>query len=296
LNSWKFRIGTFKSYRILKRQAALNFVEALLLLALGFMVGLPSSIVGLGGGLFIVPALILLFQLPAKNAVAVSLVAICGTTFSSTLGYVRQRRVDYKLGLLYDVLDVPCIALGAYITTLLPQNLLAGICGAFIVALSLLVMKRKEAPSSEGKVKAGRAGMGWRRKIVDSRGVAFEYTIRSPHLALASSFLGGLATGLSGLGGGITDTSTMILLGVPPHIAVASSEFAMAVTNGVGVVAHGFLNNILVEYALPITIGTVMGAQAGCSLAKRVKGEIIRRMLSLIALFAGLRLIYSFFT
>ena len=88
----------------------------------------------------------------------------------------------------------------------------------------------------------------------------------------------------------------MILLGIPTHIAVASSEFAMAVTNGVGVVAHGLLNNILVEYALPITIGTFIGAQVGCSLAKRVKGKAIRRILPLIAVIAGLRLIYSFFT
>lgn len=138
--------------------------------------------------------------------------------------------------------------------------------------------------------------MQWTRNRIDSWGNAFKYTLRSPHWALVSSFLGGLITGLSGLGGGITDVSTMILLGVPPHIAVASSEFAMAVTNGVGVVAHGLLNNILVEYALPITIGTVIGAQVGCSLAKRVKGKAIRKILSLIAVLAGLRLIYSFFT
>jgi len=277
----------------------LDIYEALLVLALGFMVGMPSSMVGIGGGFLLVPALILLFQLPAKNAVAVSLVAICGTTFSSTIGYIRQGRVDYKLGLLYDVLDVPGIVVGAYITTLLPQNILAGVCGLFITALSLLVMKRKEkrkeGPRLEEEPKASRAGTRWRRKLVDSRGVVVEYYIRGPHLALVSSFLGGLVTGLSGLGGGITDVSTMILLGVPPHIAVASSEFAMAVTNGVGVVAHGLLNNILVEYALPIAIGTAMGAQVGCTLAKRVKGEDIRRMLSLIALFAGLRLTYSSF-
>jgi len=277
----------------------LDIYEALLVLALGFMVGMPSSMVGIGGGFLLVPALILLFQLPAKNAVAVSLVAICGTTFSSTIGYIRQGRVDYKLGLLYDVLDVPGIVVGAYITTLLPQNILAGVCGLFITALSLLVMKRKEkrkeGPRLEEEPRASRTGTRWRRKLVDSRGVVVEYYIRGPHLALVSSFLGGLVTGLSGLGGGITDVSTMILLGVPPHIAVASSEFAMAVTNGVGVVAHGLLNNILVEYALPIAIGTAMGAQVGCTLAKRVKGEDIRRMLSLIALFAGLRLTYSSF-
>ena len=288
---------TLKLYRRFSLlEVAMNIIEALLVLVIGFIVGVPSSMIGLGGGFIIVPVLILFFQLPAQNAIAVSLVAICGTTLSSTLGYIRQRRVDYKLGLLYDILDVPGIALGAYITTLLPQNFLAGICGTFIIVISLLVIKYKESPCSEEKPEANKANMEWTKNRIDSWGKAFKYTLRSPHLALTSSFLGGLITGLSGLGGGITDVSTMILLGIPTHIAVASSEFAMAVTNGAGVVAHGLLNNILVEYALPITIGTVIGAQVGCSLAKRVKGKAVRRILSLIAVFAGLRLIYSFFT
>ncbi|MDH4221657.1 MAG: sulfite exporter TauE/SafE family protein [Candidatus Bathyarchaeota archaeon] len=274
----------------------MNIVEALLVLILGFMVGVPSSMVGLGGGFIVVPVLILFFQLPANNAIAISLVAICGTTFSSTLGYIRQRRVDYKLGLFYDILDVPGIVLGAYITTLLPQNVLAGICGVFIIFISVLLIRNKGKSFSGKNPKANDANMEWTRNRIDSEGHAFMYTLRSPPLALASSFLGGLITGLSGLGGGITDVSTMILLGVPAQIAVATSEFAMAVTNGAGVVAHGLLNNVLIEYALPITIGTIIGAQVGCSLAKRVKGKAIRKILSLIAILAGLRLIYSFFT
>jgi len=238
----------------------------------------------------------LFFQIPAKNAIAVSLVAICGTTFSSTLGYIRQRRVDYKLGLFYDILDVPAIVLGAYVTTLLPQNVLAGICGIFIIFISTVLIRNKRKSFSGENPKAIDASMEWTRNGIDSDGHAFTYTLRSPPLALASSFLGGLITGLFGLGGGITDVSTMILLGVPVHIAVATSEFAMAITNGAGVVAHGLLNNVLIEYALPITIGTVIGAQVGCLLAKRVKGKALRKILSLIAILAGLRLIYSFFT
>lgn len=54
-----------------------------------------------------------IFPITSQNAIAVSLVAICGTTFSSTLGYVRHRQVDYKLGLFYDILDLLGIALGA---------------------------------------------------------------------------------------------------------------------------------------------------------------------------------------
>ena len=115
-------------------------------------------------------------------------------------------------------------------------------------------------------------------------------------MALASSFVGGLVTGLAGLGGGITDVSSMILLGIPTHIAVASAEFAMAITNGVGVVTHGLLNNLLLEYAIPITIGTVIGAQIGVVLGRRVKGKTIRNILAVIAILSALRLIYFFFT
>jgi hypothetical protein len=113
---------------------------------------------------------------------------------------------------------------------------------------------------------------------------------------MASSFVGGIVTGLAGLGGGITDVTSMILLGVPTHIAVATSEFAMAITNGVGVVTHGLLNNLLLEYAIPITIGTIVGAQLGCLFAKRVNGKAIRSILFLITILAGIRLVYLFFT
>lgn len=274
----------------------MNIIEAILVLAFGFAVAVPSSLAGLGGGFIIVPVLILFFQLPVNNAVAISLVAILGTTVSSTLGYVRQKRVDFKLGLLYDVLDVPGIFLGAYLTTVLPTDVLVVLCGVFIVAVSVLVIRQRRKSSSKEGTDANNAVAKLKKSKTDSEGKIFRYTLRSTPLALTSSFLGGLVTGLAGLGGGITDVSTMMLLGIPPHIAVASSEFAMAITNGFGVLAHGFLNNILVEYALPLTLGTVVGAQVGCSLAKRVEGKTLRVVLSIIAFLAGLRLILSIFT
>ena len=274
----------------------MNIIQNLLVFLLGFVVGVPSAMVGLGGGIIIVPALIMLFQIPAKNAIAISLVAILGTTVSSTVGYIKHRQVDYKLGLLYDILDVPGIVLGAYITTFLPQNVLAGICGAFILIITILMIRSKRKPESNYESIPGESGTReWIRNGIDKdRAVA--YALRNPFLALASSFLGGLITGLAGLGGGITDVSTMILLGIPTHIAVATSEFAMAVTNGVGVVTHGLLNNLLLDYAIPITIGTIIGAQIGIILAKRVKGKTIRNILALIAILSALRLLYFFFT
>lgn len=275
----------------------MNIIQALLVFILGFIVGVPSAMVGLGGGVIIVPALIILFQIPAKNAIAISLVAILGTTVSSTIGYIMNRQVDYKLGLLYDILDIPGIVIGSYITTFLPEQVLAGISGIFILIITVILIRNKRKPECGSEAIPGESGTReWIRNGIDHNGKAVMYALRNPALALASSFFGGIVTGLAGLGGGITDVSSMILLGIPTHIAVATSEFAMAITNGVGVVTHGLLQNLLLEYAIPITIGTIIGAQIGCMLAKRVKGKIIKNLLSLIAIVSALRLIYFFFT
>jgi uncharacterized membrane protein YfcA len=275
----------------------MTIVEAFLVFVLGFVVGVPSAMVGLGGGVIIVPALLVLFQVPAQNAIAISLVAILGTTVSATIGYVRHKQIDYKLGLLYDVMDVPGIVLGAYITTLLPENVLAGICGIFILFIMVFFIRNKRKPACACTEIPEESGTReWIRNGIDHKGRAVTYALKNPALALASSFVGGIVTGLAGLGGGITDVSSMILLGIPTHIAVATSEFAMAITNGVGVVTHGLLNNILIEYAIPITLGTVIGAQVGCLFAKRVKGKTIRNLLAVIAIISAIRLIYFFFT
>ena len=274
----------------------MNLIEALLVFVLGFAVGVPSSMVGLGGGIIIVPALIVLFQVPAQNAIAISLVAILGTTVSSTLGYIRREAVDYKLGLLYDILDVPGIVLGAYITTFLPENVLAGICGAFILFITIMLIRSKRKPESPVTITGESGTREWNRIRIDHRGRAVSYALKNPFVALGSSFVGGIVTGLAGLGGGITDVSSMILLGIPTHIAVASSEFAMAITNGVGVITHGLLNNVLIEYAIPVTVGTVIGAQLGCALANLVKGKMIRNILVVLAILSALRLLFFFFT
>ena len=265
------------------------------LLILGVLVGLPASMCGLGGGFILVPTLILVFNLSPQNAIAISLVAMCGTTISATLGYIKQKRVDYKLALLYDIFDIPGVIVGAYLTTILPQNLLIGLCGFLILFLSLLMLRNLRARKLSTKNKESNMTCnGWERKVSDSMNQVFEYKIRRPSLIVISSLMSGLVTGLAGLGGGITDTTTMMLLGIPSHIAIASSEFAMALTNGAGVITHGFLQNISIEYAIPITIGTILGAQVGVLVAKRTKQKTLKMILSIVSLLFSVRLILDF--
>jgi len=162
--------------------------------------------------------LILAFGLPRSNAVAISLMAMVGTTFSASIAYIRQGRVDYKVGLLYDVLDVPNVVVGAYLTTILPRNFLAGLCGFLVVFISLLLIKTRKFTVFSTRKSEQSTGKERKRRKIDPTNQMFEYTIWKTGLILLSSFTGGLVTGLAGLGGGITDTTTMILLGVPARI------------------------------------------------------------------------------
>ncbi len=260
----------------------------LILVPLGTLIGALSSVIGFGGGFLIVPSLILLFNLEVNHVVGISLFAITATAISATLGYLRQKRIDYKLGLFYNILDFPGVILGAWLTTIVPHRILTAFCGFLVMIISLLLFKNKT--SEHGKLHNG----GWlENKFIDSSGKIFRYSLKSPFLALISSFLGGFVTGLAGLGGGITDTSTMILLGVPPHVAVATSEFAMAMSNLVGALSHGFLKNILYEYAIPLAIGTFLGAQIGCKIAFKINKKILTKIIALVAFFISLKTFLS---
>jgi len=274
--------------------AVLTISLFVVLLMLGLIVGLPASMCGLGGGFILVPTLILVFNLSPQNAIAISLVAMCGTTISASIGYLRQKRVDYKLALLYDVFDIPGVIVGAYLATILPKNLLIGLCGFFILFLSLLMLRNLITRKTSANEESDTTCNGWGRTVSDSMNKVFEYEIRRPSLIVISSLMSGLITGLVGLGGGITDTTTMILLGIPSHIAVASSEFAMALTNGAGVITHGFLQNIPIDYAIPVSIGTIIGAQVGVFVAKRTKQKNLKRILSVVSLLFSVRLILDF--
>ncbi len=251
---------------------------------LGLAIGAPASMIGLAGGFLIVPTMILIFQLPAQNAVAISLVAITGTAVSAALGYMRQKKVNFKLGLLYNVLDVPGVVLGVFFSTLISSSILTVLCGLFLAIVSFMLMRRSVFPGENEK-----------SKQCAPSSQKSQYPTPPLFWILISSLFGGFITGLAGLGGGITDTSTMLLLGVSPYTAVASSEFAMALTNGVGVLSHGFLHNVLWEYALPLTVGTVFGAQVGCALNRRVKVDYIRKVIVIITFIVGIRLILSMF-
>jgi uncharacterized membrane protein YfcA len=289
----------------------------IIILIASIIISTLVSMVGLGGGILFIPLLVLVFEIPIESAVAISLCGMTATTTSATISYWRQKKINYKLGLLYNILDIPGVILGAYLSKILPSWVLSLNAGAIIIALAALllgknvkkkcddetvVLDNKKIVISEGGtqsceikeeiIKTNLRYPNLQEKFKVSWSKLWE-GIPHPTLILLSSFLGGLITGMVGMGGGTADTTSMILSGVPIDIAAGTSAFAMMMTNVVGITTHGFLGNILWEYAIPLTIGAALGAQLGGLLCKRLNAQILKTVLCCLAIFAGLRLLLT---
>lgn len=269
----------------------LLLVDIVVLILLGFLVGIIASMTGIGGGTFIVPALSIIYVFTSQEAVGTSLAVIVFTSLASAYAYSRQKRIDYKIGAVSAVSTVPGAVLGAYATTLVSSSLLAIIFSFFLifVALSMLVNFHVPLP------KITKNSRIWHRKLTDSEGKKFEYDTNIV-LTFILSFFGGLSSGLLGIGGGALMVPILNLAaGIPIHLTVATSMFIMIFTSIAGVLMHLQLNNVRLEYSAYIAIGVIFGTQLGARIAKKSSGKLLKKAFSLVMLIVSLRLLINSF-
>ncbi|MCP4761313.1 MAG: sulfite exporter TauE/SafE family protein [archaeon] len=282
-------------------------IELYLIIALiftGLAVSFICSMIGLGGGVLFIPILILIYGISPQDAVGTSIFAMTMVTLSASIGYARNKCIDWKLAVAYDIFDIPGIIVGAIVSTLLPESILSIICGVAICIVACLVIFRKPSDHSvkntsivENSQIEGNSGSKSIKtnSILIKKNTDIDYSStwkgKKFKWVVISSFFGGLVTGMVGMGGGTVDTTAMLIMGVPSHIAFGSSELAMLLTNAVGFTSHSMLGNVLWEFALPLGIASLIGAQIGSQLSPKINGQILKKILGIIALFTGIRLL-----
>ncbi len=257
-----------------------------------FLVGIISSMIGVGGGFLIVPILVLIYAISTHLAVGTSVVMIVFTALSSTFAYARQRRIDYSLGSILATGSIPGAALGAYATSFISPAGLASLFGVFliIVAVRMLI-----APNDSKGEKRSRI-WGWIRRIKDAQGHVFQYEANMvPGIAL--SLLAGFASGFFGVGGGAVMVPVMVLvMTMPMHIAVATSMFIMIFTSVSAATTHILLGNVLADSAIALGIGIVFGTQVGAFAARRLRARSLQRVFAAFLLVIGARMALQYFS
>jgi hypothetical protein len=262
------------------------------------LVGLAASslgsLIGLGGGIIVVPALLYLASFPAfshltpQMAVGTSLFTMIFTGLSSTLAYMKRKTVDYKSGLIFLIGSGPGSILGAWVTEKLNLhffNLSFGVLIIFVSIILLLKDKLKPIPFRKDK--------GIVRTFTDNDGKTYEYGF-NPYMGILISLIVGFLSGIFGIGGGSLMVPTMMLVFFfPPHVAVATSMFMIFPTSIISSITHVTLGNVNWLYALALVPGAWIGAKVGVYLNSKLNSKTIVLLLRVILVIIGIRLIYQ---
>ncbi|MEM4246151.1 MAG: sulfite exporter TauE/SafE family protein [Candidatus Bathyarchaeia archaeon] len=258
-------------------------LDSLLLALSAFLISLIASMLGIGGGVLIVPLLTLVMGLTTQAAVGTSIVSILFLAISSTISNHRQKIIDYKTSSLMALGSIPGGAVGAYATKLVSSSGLGFIFGATLILISLRFFKKLPMGG------ANPSG-GWRRRITDSKGEVFEYTVRAAP-GVAMSFIAGFASGFLGLGGGVVMVPVLrFVVGFPMHLAVVASLFIMIFTSLSGVMIHLQLGHVVHGLAAALVLGTILGAQAGSRLVRKVSSRNLERLFGSLLFLVGVRM------
>lgn len=265
---------------------------AVLLAVLGFGVGVFGTLVGAGGGFILTPVLLLLYPHTTPGLItAISLVVVFFNAGSGSAAYARQRRVDFRSGLVFAVCTLPGAVVGVVLADKVSRPTFDVIMGASLTALAVWLMRGREEPTGHGE------GRGVPRTLRDRTGKEYRYRADVRTGAVLSVGVGFISSFL-GIGGGVVHVPLLVaVLGFPTHIATATSHFVLSIMALVATLTHvaagTFQHSVGLRRAAALSVGVVVGAQLGAVLSQRLSGQMIQRLLAAGLLALGVRLILS---
>src|SRR5439155_6567642 len=245
---------------------AVTATLALIVFAAGAVAGSLGALLGIGGGVFLVPFLNLALNLPIKSAAAISLTTVIATSSAVSAARAGKQLINLRLGMLLEVATVAGSLMGGVTAQVLPQSTLQklfGIVAAVIAVVMLSRLQRRNVildPSIDPGVLGGRFHE-------DESGGTVTYRIRRLPVALLASFAAGNVSSLLGIGGGVIKVPALnAWCGVPLRAAAATSAFMIGVTAAGGAVIY-YGHGLLIP---PLAAAAVLGVQLGWWLGLRV--------------------------
>lgn len=275
-------------------------VNALMIIALGGVVGLLSGMVGVGGGFLTTPILIF-YGIPPAVAVASSTTQITGTSVSGMLAHRRRRGVDYRMGaVLVAGGTFGSLAGGGLFRLLQNSGQIDTVIALLYVILlgSIGTLMAKEAATALDIIKPKANAKPRRRHnpliaVLPMRWRFYQSGLYiSPLAPLALGFLSGMLTVLLGVGGGFIIVPAMIyLLGMSTTVVVGTSLMQILFVTAATTLIHATTTkSVDIVLAVLLLLGSVVGAQFGARFAQKVKPELLRMVLAIIVLAVAFRM------
>jgi hypothetical protein len=239
--------------------------------AVGLVAGFLSGLFGVGGGILIVPALVLVMKMDQRLAHGTSLAAVLPIALSSTLGYTLEGKVDWPVAALLAAGAVGGAVVGTHILRVLPQRAL-GLCFAGLLAATAIRLLVDHSDAG------GRAelGAGWIAGLV--------------LLGLAT----GILAGLLGVGGGIFMVPAMVvLLHIPPAVAKGTSLAVIIPTSIMGTRRNRHNGNADLPMAVAVGLAGVISAFGASKISVGMSETTSNVLFAALLLVVAVRMVWQ---
>ena len=252
----------------------------ILLLFVGMGTGTVSGMLGIGGGLLIVPFLSL-WNIPLVQATATSLVGVLMSAMSGSWRNDQKGELRWRQAIVLGLFGLPTAQVGAWVANQVNDRILAFSIAVFLVTMIFLVnYKKRLGESPQSSLNNGET----RSKNSDSQ------RINSPNLlvpltkgdlggSLPIGLIAGFLSGLFGVGGGaVMVPLQMVWLGEPIKSAVRTSLGAIVLIAMSGLWRYGVQGNVLWGPGVALAIGGAIGAQFGTRLLKKLSSDRVNQL------------------
>lgn len=253
---------------------------ALIIFTAGTLAGSLGALLGIGGGIFLVPFLNLGLNFPLQAAAAISLTTVIATSSSVSARRAGKQLINMRLGMVLEVATAAGSLLGGVTAQMLPQStlqMLFAVMSAIVAVIMLSRLGRRNVildPTVEPGV------LGGRFHELESGGTV-TYRMKRLPVALAASFLAGNVSSLLGVGGGVIKVPVLnAWCGIPMRAAAATSAFMIGVTATAGAVIYYGHGQLVPELAAAAVLGVQLGSWSGMHFGARASAKWLKVLMA----------------
>ncbi len=256
--------------------------------------GVLGALVGLGGGIIVVPALTLFLGVEIRYAIGASIISVIATSSAASARYIRDGLANLRVGMLLEPSTAIGGVLGGVLAGLLDPRWLY-LCFGSMMALTALAMSRQRDADGALPLHPDPLArkLGLHGTVPGARGVPPRvYEVVRVRTGMSIAFGAGIMSGLLGVGGGIVKVPTMsLIMGMPLKAATATSTLMIGVTAAASAGVYISRGDVDPLIAGPVAAGVLVGASFGGSVLGRTRSGLLRAIFIIVLLVIALRMV-----
>lgn len=258
--------------------------------------GFIGTLLGLGGGIIVVPVLTLFLEIDIRYAIAASLLSVITTSSSGAANFLKEGLANLRIATFLEVGTVFGAITGFFIASSINASFLYFLFAGFLIFSMVMMYRQREDIISE-------YNHPWSEKLnlsgvyTDRVGVMIDYKVDKADLSLFFMYIAGILSAILGIGSGILKVIAMDnAMKLPMKVSTATSNFMIGVTAVASAGAYFIKGDIRPPIVIPVALGVIIGSWLGARAVKKVPSSAIRIIFIILMFFVSLQMIYKGYT